>query len=233
MNNKSKAKERELVVSGIEIKISRKRIKNAYIYVKPPEGEVLVSAPSSMSFADIVGFIDSKKEWIIKNREKIRHKPHNEKKASETGDVIYVWGKPYILNIVEGAERDGFEISEIFVELKVKGSSDEQKRGRLIKKFYAKLLKEKLDLRLPEWEEKTGLKSSSWTVRYMTSRWGSCNIRTKKLNFNTQLAEKDPRLLEYVILHELAHTKVANHGKEFKAILDRYMPDWKERRREL
>ena len=50
---------------------------------------------------------------------------------------------------------------------------------------------------------------------------------------NLQLAKKPAECLAYVILHELAHLKVSNHGPEFKAILDRYMPDWRRIRKEL
>ena len=67
----------------------------------------------------------------------------------------------------------------------------------------------------------------------MTTRWGTCNIHKKKLWFNLQLAKKTPECLEYVILHELAHLKVKNHNNEFIAILDAYMPNWREIKRKL
>ena len=67
----------------------------------------------------------------------------------------------------------------------------------------------------------------------MTSRWGSCNTRTNHINLNTRLAEHPERCLEYVILHELCHTVVPNHGPAFKALEDRFMPDWRAVRREL
>ena len=67
----------------------------------------------------------------------------------------------------------------------------------------------------------------------MTSRWGSCNTRTKKINLNLQLVRYPLQCLEYVILHELAHLRVHGHGADFKAILDRFMPDWKTRRKLL
>jgi predicted metal-dependent hydrolase len=62
----------------------------------------------------------------------------------------------------------------------------------------------------------------------MKTRWGTCNTRTRKIWLNLQLAKKPVECLEYVILHELAHLKVPNHGKDFIAIMDQYMPDWRE-----
>ena len=82
---------------------------------------------------------------------------------------------------------------------------------------------------VPVWEEKTGLHCTEWIIRDMKSRWGSCNTRTGKITFSLQLATMPEDFVEYVILHELLHLRVPNHGSDFKAELDKYMPDWKER----
>jgi predicted metal-dependent hydrolase len=94
-------------------------------------------------------------------------------------------------------------------------------------------LKERIARLLPAWTERTGLKPSSWHVRSMRTRWGSCNTRTGRVNFALQLARKDDECLNYIILHELAHLRVPNHGPEFKAILDAHMSDWRRIRRKL
>lgn len=62
----------------------------------------------------------------------------------------------------------------------------------------------------------------------MTTRWGTCNTNTRKIWINLQLAKKPIECLEYVILHELAHLKVHNHSKDFVAIMDQYMPYWRD-----
>ena len=228
-----KAKPGKLNIDGIDISLTKKRIKNAYIYVKPPDGEVQMSIPYRMSLAEAERFVLSKFDWIKKNREKILSRDRNPTCGYKDGDTLYIWGKPFIIRYNENSGRKGYELDGIFVSIFFKGCGNEKEAEELIKKMYAELLKERLAVRLPLWEEKTGLKSSAWSVRYMTSRWGSCNTRSKKVNFNTQLAGKDPVFLEYVILHELAHIKVADHGERFKAILDRYMNDWRRIRKEL
>ena len=73
----------------------------------------------------------------------------------------------------------------------------------------------------------------SWQTKYMTTRWGTCNTNTRKIWLNLQLAKKPIECLEYVILHELAHLKVKNHGADFVAILDQHMPYWKDIRQRL
>ena len=67
----------------------------------------------------------------------------------------------------------------------------------------------------------------------MTTKWGTCNTSTRKIWLNLQLAKKPIECLEYVILHELAHLKVKNHGPEFVQILDQNMPYWREYRKLL
>ncbi len=92
-------------------------------------------------------------------------------------------------------------------------------------------LKRRIAARLPEIERRTGLSCSGWTVRDMHTRWGSCNTRTRHLNFSLMLATRSDTELDYVILHELVHTVVPNHGADFYALMDRFMPGWKKIRR--
>ncbi len=91
----------------------------------------------------------------------------------------------------------------------------------------------KVEELLPRWEQITGLYCQSWHSRYMTSRWGSCIPSKGRLCFNLQLADKPESCLEYVILHELLHLAHPGHGADFKADLDRYMPDWRSRNKLL
>ena len=94
-------------------------------------------------------------------------------------------------------------------------------------------LKRRIAERLPEIERRTGLRCSGWTVRDMHSRWGSCNIRTHHVNFSLMLATRSDAELDYVILHELVHTVVPGHGADFYALMDRFMPGWKQVRKAL
>ena len=64
----------------------------------------------------------------------------------------------------------------------------------------------------------------------MLTRWGTCNSKEKRIWINLQMVEKPLECLEYIILHELTHLKVSNHGKDFIENMDKYMPDWKDRK---
>jgi predicted metal-dependent hydrolase len=83
------------------------------------------------------------------------------------------------------------------------------------------------------WAEVMGLATPDVTIRRMTSRWGTCNTQTKRITLNLELAQRDGALLEYVIVHELAHLIERGHNARFYAVMDAYMPDWRLRRRVL
>ena len=95
------------------------------------------------------------------------------------------------------------------------------------------ILKARVEERLPIIEAQTGLKANGCTIRRMDTRWGSCNTRTHHINLSLMLADKPDKWLDYVIVHELAHTVVPNHGPEFKALMDRIIPDWRAIRKEM
>ena len=96
-----------------------------------------------------------------------------------------------------------------------------------------KSLRANISKLLPKWESITKLKCSTWQIRKMKTRWGSCNVKTKKIWFNLHLANTTIGCLEYIILHELLHIRVPNHGAQFKAQMDHYMPNWREIQKEL
>lgn len=83
------------------------------------------------------------------------------------------------------------------------------------------------------WEPILGVKVKQLTYRNMKSRWGSCQPSTGKICISTRLALYPPECLEYVVVHEMAHLLVANHGPDFKGLLDRVMPDWRKRNEKL
>ena len=83
------------------------------------------------------------------------------------------------------------------------------------------------------WEPIMGVKAGKLAYRNMTSRWGSCQPATGRICINVRLALYPPECLEYVVVHELCHLLERGHGPRFKALMDGFMPDWRERRAKL
>lgn len=84
-----------------------------------------------------------------------------------------------------------------------------------------------------EWESILGVKAKTLVYRNMKSRWGSCQPTTGRICINVRLALYPPECLEYVVVHELCHLLVHGHGPEFHGLMDRVMPDWRQRRAKL
>lgn len=82
------------------------------------------------------------------------------------------------------------------------------------------------------YSEIMGLSFESLKYKKMKGRWGSCSSR-KIITFNTQLIKVDKKLIDYVVVHELAHLKHMNHSKDFHALVELYLPHSKKIRDEL
>jgi predicted metal-dependent hydrolase len=99
--------------------------------------------------------------------------------------------------------------------------------------WYRDELKKALPPLLANWETKLGVKPSKVFVQRMKTKWGSCNHRAKHLRFNSELAKKPKKLLEYIIVHELAHLLEPTHNERFFALLSQHYPNWREVREQL
>lgn len=220
-------------ICGIAVEIEKKAIKNLHLYIMPPDGRVKITAPRRMSDAVIERFVADKLDWITNKRAQVISRRENTAVSYQTGDTIYVWGMPYTLSVAYG-ERNTLIIEESGrAELTLREDADAQKRADIVKEWYRRELKDAAPPLIKKWAEITGLHPSSWQTKDMRTRWGTCNTRTGKIWLNVRLAQHPPECLEYVILHELAHLRAPNHGAEFYAILDSFMPDWKRRKQLL
>lgn len=220
-------------LSGIPVEIKKKNIKNMHLYVKPPEGRVEVSAPLNMSEESIELFLRTKLGWIKKQQEKFRNQERQSAREYVSGETLYLWGEAYYLNVRYNGKCNSLTIEGSEATLTVRESSTTEQRGRWVNEWYRERLKEQIEKYLPKWEAITGLHPTNWQTKYMTTRWGTCNTKTGKIWLNLQLAKKPVECLEYVILHELVHLKVKNHGAEFVALMDKYMPFWRDIRKRL
>ena len=223
----------ELEIAGIPVRIIKKDIKNMHLYVKPPDGHVEVSAPQHLSDESIAMFVRTRVGWIKKQQEKFRVQPRQTEREYISGETLYVWGKQFFLQVEHSNRGNALELSGDRAILTVRKESTPQQRENYVNEWYRERLKAEIEKRLPKWETLTGLHCSSWQTKYMTTKWGTCNTKTGKIWINLQLAKKPFECLDYVLLHELAHLRVKDHGPEFTAVLDEFMPYWRDIRKEL
>ncbi len=222
-----------IVISGIPIDIHKKNIKNMHLQVKPPDGHVVISAPSSMDDKAIEVYARTNLSWIKKQIEKYQQQPREDKRQYVSGETIYIWGRQYFLKFIPSSQRNSFDIQGNKVILSMRENSTVKQREAYVREQYRLILKKEIERILPKWEKITGLYCDSWHTKYMTTRWGTCNIEKKKIWINLQLVQKPVQCLEYVILHELIHLIEKTHNSKFTAYMDAYMKDWRKVRKEL
>jgi predicted metal-dependent hydrolase len=78
-----------------------------------------------------------------------------------------------------------------------------------------------------------GVRVDRLFVQKMKTKWGSCNSHAKTIRLNTELAKKPTECLEYIVVHEMAHLIVRRHDHHFHALMDRYLPSWRQVREVL
>jgi predicted metal-dependent hydrolase len=220
-------------IQDIEIEIIKKKIKNLHLYVLPPNGAVRISAPLSLSDENIRLFAVSKINWIRVQQNKFAGQLRHSKREFVSGETIYIWGKPYYLQIAYSNKTNHFLLDGEKAILTVRKESTAQQRENCVNEVLRKYLKTEINRLLPVWEQKTGLQCKRWLVKYMKTRWGTYSVTTGTVSFNLQLAHKPIECLEYIIVHELGHVAHHNHGKGFVAYMDAYLPYWRETKNKL
>ena len=215
-----------MTVNGIEINVTKKRIKNIYLRIRA-DGEVSVTAPIGCSDEKICSFVTEKMSWIIKNRKKVLDKNESDKSIPET---VSIFGTEYPIRYVR-ANKDSVFINDEDVEVHVSGAADPEKVKKLVEKMYRKLTFEEISILIPKWSKRMGLYPDEWKICKMNSMWGNCRKEKKELHFSLNLASKPIEFIDYVVVHELAHLKEANHSEKFWRIVSQYIPDYREIRR--
>ena len=220
--------EETLIIDDIIINLKRKNIKNMYLRVKPPKGEVHISAPILMSDKNIIDFVKSKKSWIKKQQNYILTNNIKAPFKYTNGEKHPLWGEKYTLQLT--TYKHAFVDIDNSIIYLPKRSTIEKRKNEL-----NELYRQELKLRLGKVADKciniVGRKPTHITVRKMKN-WGNCKSNGR-ITLNLNLAKKDPICLEYVLIHELCHLVEFNHGKNFKKLMDKYCPNWKEIKKRL
>jgi len=223
-----------LTIGGLNVEVSRKKnLKNLYIRVVPPEGDVTVSAPYGLSDEDIQLFILRKLPEITKTRDRMLSQERQSKREYVSGESHYLWGKPYRLQIVYAGSRSSIVRTPTKIVMTVPEGTPVETREKLLTEWYRQELKRVLDTMVTRCEKKTGVHASEYRVKNMRTRWGTCNIDKRRIWLNLQLAKKPMECLEYVMIHEQVHLLEKNHTHRFHALVEEFCPTWKEAKKLL
>lgn len=218
-----------ITIAGIPVEVTRKpRQKNLYIRVNPPEGDVTVSAPAETSEDAIRYYVLRKVPEITKIRDRMLAQPRQSKREYVSGEACYLWGKPHMLQVIYEGNRYKIEKTPQRIIMHAPKGASEESREKALTEWYRAELKRLLPPILKRCEERIGVETSACNIKYMKTRWGSCNIDEERILINLQLVHKPIECLEYVVTHELVHLLEKNHTNRFRALVENYCPNWKE-----
>jgi len=217
--------------------LTRKQVKYINLRIKS-NGEVAVSAHRRVPATYVDKFVESKAPFILealerveKRREETGDRPHN----YETGEIFRLLGRDYTLVVEEAGLEEIFFRGDSLV-LRTKWPDHYPHKKNMMEKwmrfFTRKTFSEIIDWAYPQFVPH-GAPYPVWTVRSMTSRWGSCQPQTGKITLNSKLVFYPKEAIEYVVVHEFAHFAHPDHSKAFWALVAKIMPDYKERKKLL
>lgn len=210
-----------------EAEVTRKRIKNLNLRIR--DGRVLISIPTFVSKQDTDKFVYNNYSRIIAALEK-QKESGKAPQDFENGGKIKIFDSEYELVLVSGRQRCVEKNGDKLLVC-IKPGDDAEKKEKLISEYLKKMLTVAVARKLEIYQPMMGLYCSDFHVTDMKSRWGSCNTRTKRLNFNLKLIHMPEFCLEYVVIHELAHIAVSNHSEAFWIIVQKYCPEYKKIRK--
>lgn len=222
-------------IAGLPVEVVRKRIANLHVGVYPPDGRVRVAAPIALSNDAVRMAVLTRFPWIKKQQLSFLSQEREAERAYVSGETHYVFGCPYRLIVVEApGNRHHFELTaDKRIKMIVPRGSTDLQRERWMLDWYRKTLKDKARPRLQKWADDLHLPMPRCRIKKMKTKWGSCNPSKGLIWLNLDLAKKPIACLDYVILHEMAHFVSPKHDEKFVAVLDRFMPRWRQVRSDL
>ena len=227
-------------INGMTVTIVRKPIKNMYLRIKPPNADIVVSAPARMPDGDIERFVMERGTWIQHARNVMLRARDEQIRRSVGIDGMENAGSS--AGATEKSDDGSFDGSMGMGSLGSSGltgsvSSDSRNDSfawtAAMRAHARRNIEEQLPSLLAKWTPIIGRRPTHITLRVMTSRWGSCTPKTGRIRLNLQLGLMEPRFLEYVLVHEMTHLWEHGHGAGFQRRMTAYLPQWRQLRREI
>ena len=221
-----------LTVADLRIDLIYKDIKNLHISVYPPVGRVRVAAPHHVDEDAIRLAVVQRLPWIKKQREQLQNAERQTERRMLSGETHYVWGARLRLDISRHG-RSRVSVASKTLWLTTPADYDEDQRRAVLDHWYRKELKAAVPALLAKWQPIIGEDATKVVVRHMKTKWGTCHLESRSIWLNPELAKKNPRCLEYIVVHELIHFIERTHNARFIELMNLHMPDWRARRDEL
>lgn len=222
-----------LSLGEIDVEVVQKSIKNIHLSVYPPVGRVRVAAPMGMELDTIRIYVISKLPWIRQQQKKFLGQEREAPRAYVNRESHYFLGKRYLLKVVPHDAASLFRVKQSTIEMYVRSGLDQDKRHAAMDEWYRSELKALVPPLIEKWEKIMGVSVASFGIKRMKTKWGTCSIASRRIWLNLELAKKPFACIEYIVVHEMVHLLERNHTARFVALMDAFLPEWREVRVEL
>jgi predicted metal-dependent hydrolase len=221
--------------TGVAFELTRKPIKRIYLRIKAPDGKITVSAPYSVSLNHIDSLLHERQDWIRQQQTRIRQTTASAPtEPLGHGAPIQCLGQHLALHITAGARSNRAEPDAGILRLHRREASPTPTQIKLgLNQHLREILQQTLDERVPYWARHIGVDPSFIGIKRMKTRWGSCNVRDRRIWLNLELARMPVECIDLVLVHELVHLHERRHNARFYAFMDHYLPDWRKWQAEL
>jgi predicted metal-dependent hydrolase len=220
-------------IGDMTIQLTQKDVKNVHLSVHPPDGRVTLVTPKTTRPDVARAYAISKLGWIRDQQRKLSDQARESPRKFIERESHYIWGRRYLMSVVYHDAKPSVRLDHKRITLTVRTGSDKTKRGEVVHQWHKSLLHEAIPPIIEKWEPRLGVSVNGYFLQRMKTKWGSCNHRAGNIRLNTELVKKPKDLLEYVIVHEMAHLQEPTHNERFVVILDKHYPTWREARIEL
>jgi len=218
------------VLGDVRVHTVFKTVKNVHLTVHPPKGKVTLVAPTGTRPEVARAYAISKLSWIRQQQRALKEQARETPRRFIERESHHVWGRRYLLRVVEQDNRARVDLGNKTLTLFVRPGAIQAKRAKVMNEWHKSLLHSELPTLIATWERRLGVKVKAYHLQRMKTKWGSCNPSAGNIRLNTELVKKPKDLLEYVLVHEMAHLLERNHSDAFVKILNLHLPGWREAR---
>ncbi len=219
---------------GIDVHVAKRNVKRLTLRVRP-DATVALTQPLGLPDAQARDFLLQREAWVVRKLAEVENSTKGLPTTFRTGETVRLWGRPLTIQTATSVGRTTYRAmvrDDALVIEAPPGHEDDPahayQRSHAFDVLLSDQIRDRLREILPRRQAQVGRSATRVRLRRMTSRWGSCNVRTGAVTLNLDLGERDPRCLDAVVTHELCHLLDPHHDERFNHLMDALVPDRRE-----
>lgn len=210
----------------MEYTLRHTRRRRTMALVMLPDGTLEVRAPKGVRKGVVEAFVAERAAWINKHRTRQESWPSVAPRTWQSGEVFYLHGEPYTLNVVTGG-KVAVSVGETTLTLAQRDPENPVRVRHNLAKWYCDEALGHFTPRVAELADVMGEAAPHLAISTPRQRWGSCIASRAQVRLAHRLLMTPPDVQDYVIIHELSHLKHMDHSAAFWARVETFCPRYK------